>query len=639
MYKKFKNYYLFFFVSITIIASLFTINQNVSAESTMQEIPFHIDEGRGLVVKSNYYTYMSIVRQDTGETVAICTSCTEIGISNPSFSADAYLVTPDSVNKSDLSIESGYDFQTAHVFNLSDLDNPMNPNGNKSVWMPDNKHNYFKVYLESNKKYLWFMNNAKIIKTYDENQNLISSVNGDKTVLTTTTDGFYYIYTEKNLGSGTQHTIAIHEMLFKEYETKTKPFGENISGLTYNSIFNENRSVEIYGTNLQGMGIEEFNTMWGEDSLSCFDSRSDYRVCTLNEGLIQRFVTIDFNKANTNPLPTETLISLSDGSSFEKAYKRIFMFPENNAGYEPIIIPANESSYYAIKVEKDKEYQISYGDTYGYVLYDNNKIEVQKSDVYTTKSTNTYDRQDIFKANQDGTYYIKLIGQQGSKSHVSLVVNRIYSLKDLTTEGIDVYTFKWREYNHRYAIRLNHRYRYNFGFITNDLGVEFRISNNPFDNNQILAGAKETRYDNIREYSLSFKPTEDKIYYLELNADRDTNIKFSTSSDYTGKVAQKYLITLDKYAENDSSYVSDPIDSSSGAFVTEKELLTYNSYNPLTFKLFYNSLLLNNGDLGKGWTHDYQIKMTESWSQPLTIEWSPNRKTVFKNIGNKTYIP
>lgn len=74
------------------------------------------------------------------------------------------------------------------------------------------------------------------------------------------------------------------------------------------------------------------------------------------------------------------------------------------------------------------------------------------------------------------------------------------------------------------------------------------------------------------------------------------------------------------YNDNDANtFIADPVDSSSGAHVLERRLLSVKGAQPLSFTVHYNSLLLNKGPLGKGWGHDFETRLQTQADGSLKI--------------------
>lgn len=84
------------------------------------------------------------------------------------------------------------------------------------------------------------------------------------------------------------------------------------------------------------------------------------------------------------------------------------------------------------------------------------------------------------------------------------------------------------------------------------------------------------------------------------------------------------------------SYERDPIDSATGAQVLNHSLLTVQGAIPLNFSIYYNSFLVENSVLGRGWSTDgYATRLEEHADGKVTIHWSENQFNHFiKNPDN-----
>ncbi|WP_078429744.1 choice-of-anchor L domain-containing protein [Alkalihalobacterium alkalinitrilicum] len=83
--------------------------------------------------------------------------------------------------------------------------------------------------------------------------------------------------------------------------------------------------------------------------------------------------------------------------------------------------------------------------------------------------------------------------------------------------------------------------------------------------------------------------------------------------------------------------VIDPIDSATGAQVLYETLLTVNGAFPLTFDVLYNSLLLDEGMMGTGWTNNYEMSIQESEGGIVNILWDSNRINTFVEMDSGGY--
>lgn len=83
--------------------------------------------------------------------------------------------------------------------------------------------------------------------------------------------------------------------------------------------------------------------------------------------------------------------------------------------------------------------------------------------------------------------------------------------------------------------------------------------------------------------------------------------------------------------------ISDPIDTATGAQVLLETLLSVHGAIPLEFDVTYNSLLLEEGEMGHGWSHNYEMGITETDDGLVVIHWDSNRISTFAEIGQGNY--
>ncbi|WP_421072462.1 RHS repeat-associated core domain-containing protein [Pelotomaculum propionicicum] len=81
----------------------------------------------------------------------------------------------------------------------------------------------------------------------------------------------------------------------------------------------------------------------------------------------------------------------------------------------------------------------------------------------------------------------------------------------------------------------------------------------------------------------------------------------------------------------------DPVDTASGAMNINKSLLAVNGARPLSFDVTYNSLLLNEGPLGKGWGHNFETYLEQLIDGNVKIHWNANRENTFINDGSDNF--
>ena len=120
----------------------------------------------------------------------------------------------------------------------------------------------------------------------------------------------------------------------------------------------------------------------------------------------------------------------------------------------------------------------------------------------------------------------------------------------------------------------------------------------------------------------------------DMNADKA--IAYSSGDITITALTETEKIASDNTQAPESLY-ADPIDTSTGAHVIERTLLNINGVMPLTFRLSYNSLLLEESVVGKGWGHNYQTYLEKTSDNAVTIYWTKNRYNYFYSTGNGQY--
>lgn len=119
------------------------------------------------------------------------------------------------------------------------------------------------------------------------------------------------------------------------------------------------------------------------------------------------------------------------------------------------------------------------------------------------------------------------------------------------------------------------------------------------------------------------------------NGDSDTTIhNIWLFKNYSGTSGVPKISTL----EETGTLVHDPVDCATGAHVLQRTLLTTTGAQPISFKVRYNSLLLNEGPLGKGWGHNFEANLEELNGGNVKIHWNANRVNTFINLDNNRFI-
>ncbi|MDH7579160.1 MAG: PKD domain-containing protein, partial [Bacillota bacterium] len=112
---------------------------------------------------------------------------------------------------------------------------------------------------------------------------------------------------------------------------------------------------------------------------------------------------------------------------------------------------------------------------------------------------------------------------------------------------------------------------------------------------------------------------------------KSVTLPIYVSGGNTGEAAKEKIQRLDK----GGTHISDPVDSATGAHVIERTLMTTKGAQPIAFVLNYNSLLLNEGQMGKGWGHNFETYLETLVDGNINIHWTANRVNKFIRSGSK----
>jgi RHS repeat-associated protein len=93
---------------------------------------------------------------------------------------------------------------------------------------------------------------------------------------------------------------------------------------------------------------------------------------------------------------------------------------------------------------------------------------------------------------------------------------------------------------------------------------------------------------------------------------------------------------LDPDQRRDSMW-SDPVDTGTGGHYIKRTLLTVDGAQPVSFDVSYNSQLLNQGPMGKGWGHNFETHVKELPNGDIDFYWNANRVNRFVYNGTGTY--
>lgn len=85
------------------------------------------------------------------------------------------------------------------------------------------------------------------------------------------------------------------------------------------------------------------------------------------------------------------------------------------------------------------------------------------------------------------------------------------------------------------------------------------------------------------------------------------------------------------------SFHADPVNVATGSHVLERTLLSVGGVVPITISTRYDSLLLNQGPIGKGWGHNFETSLAVLEGGNVQINWTANRKNSFTNNGSDSF--
>jgi len=107
-------------------------------------------------------------------------------------------------------------------------------------------------------------------------------------------------------------------------------------------------------------------------------------------------------------------------------------------------------------------------------------------------------------------------------------------------------------------------------------------------------------------------------------------------TNLTGEKAKEYCLQYDPETRQ-FSWVLEPIDAATGAHMINKQLAKVSGAILITFDASYNSLMLAEGSMGKGWGHNYETNLQEQQDGSIKLFWTANRSNMFNAAGNNQY--
>ena len=91
--------------------------------------------------------------------------------------------------------------------------------------------------------------------------------------------------------------------------------------------------------------------------------------------------------------------------------------------------------------------------------------------------------------------------------------------------------------------------------------------------------------------------------------------------------------------DEDSTYVSDPVNTCTGDYVSAVTEISFSGTPTLSFVRYYNSQYLMEGSMGAGWTHNFEIALAEDEvGRYIDVIWGDKGAERFRETGSGIYI-
>lgn len=120
----------------------------------------------------------------------------------------------------------------------------------------------------------------------------------------------------------------------------------------------------------------------------------------------------------------------------------------------------------------------------------------------------------------------------------------------------------------------------------------------------------------------------------------DRQIKYNLNKNTISGIRNVDKIAQRDYSQSDSqSFVSDPIDTSTGALIADKNLFTFGGNSPLSLDLTYNSLLLKKSHIGYGWSHNFEEEIKAVSEDSIEYYSNPNSKSFLHRNEENKFVP
>ncbi|WP_197031760.1 polymorphic toxin-type HINT domain-containing protein [Paenibacillus massiliensis] len=106
----------------------------------------------------------------------------------------------------------------------------------------------------------------------------------------------------------------------------------------------------------------------------------------------------------------------------------------------------------------------------------------------------------------------------------------------------------------------------------------------------------------------------------------------------SGEAAAEQISKLDPSQYDPATLYADPVDTATGAQIINRTLLSANGAVPVPFQAQYYSLLGGEGALGKGWSHNYELKVQPvADGRSVEVFWNAFRRNTFVLGADGTY--
>ncbi len=155
-----------------------------------------------------------------------------------------------------------------------------------------------------------------------------------------------------------------------------------------------------------------------------------------------------------------------------------------------------------------------------------------------------------------------------------------------------------------------------------DFKVEFEILAGNIK--KFMNGIGDGRYYDIT----TFDQTREKLDWKDPK-DVLTGVALEDYETYA-KSMEDYLKGMNKRCE---VYKYDPVNMCNGNYINEYVDIKLGGKYPVEFKRFYNAIAEHVGTLGRGWSHTYEIKLTEEDGN-IGIRYADGKKGIFEKVGD-----